>query len=93
MADTVGVYSSSTLIYTGKGQLTGLVISTSAASGTATLYDHDEASGTKIFEVIVAAGHPAIIFFSDPFSPRFVIGLYLALAANMSATLWTVNRA
>ena len=92
MADIVGVHSASALIYTGKGSLTGVVISTSAASGTATFYDHDEASGTKILEVIVAAGHPAIIFFCDPFAPRFVIGLYLALAANMTATLWAVTR-
>jgi hypothetical protein len=91
MADAVGVYSANALIFTGKGQLTGLVISTSAASATATLYDHDEASGTKIFEVIVSAGHPAIVFFADRFAPRFAIGLYLALAANMSATVWSLQ--
>jgi hypothetical protein len=91
MADSIGVYTSSAAIHTGKGQLTGVVISTSAAAGTATFYDHDEASGTKILEVIVAAGHPAIIFFAERFAPRSAIGLYIALGANMTATVWSVQ--
>ena len=91
MADSLGVYSASALIHTGKGQLTGVIISTSAATATATFYNHDAASETKVLEVIVAAGHPAIVFFSDRYAPRFTIGLYLALAANMTATVWTVQ--
>ncbi len=91
MADSLGVYSSSSLIHTGKGQLTGVIISTSAASGTATFYDDTTADTPKILEVIVAAGHPAIVFFSDRYAPRFTIGLYLALAANMTATVWTLQ--
>jgi hypothetical protein len=91
MADSIGVYSASGLVYTGKGQLTGVIISTSAASGTASLDDSTDGTGTKLFEVIVSAGHPAIIFFSDRFAPRFATGLYITLAANMTATLWSAQ--
>jgi hypothetical protein len=92
MADSIKVVSASALIHTGKGQLTGVMISTSAASGTATFYDDTTADTPKILEVIVAAGHPAIVFFADRFSPRFTVGLYLALSANMTATVWSVLR-
>jgi hypothetical protein len=91
MADKVAVYSASALIYTGKGVLSGVIISTSAASGTATLYDDTTADTPKILEVIVAAGHPAILFFADRFAPRFAVGLYLALGANMTATVWSMQ--
>jgi hypothetical protein len=89
MADQLNVLSASGLLITGKGQLTGFMISTSAVSGTATFYDNTAGSGTKIVEVIVSTGHPAIVFLSDAFSPRFATGLYLALAASMTATVWS----
>ncbi len=91
MADALAVYSASALIHTGKGVLSGVIISTSAAAATATFYDNTAGSGTKIVEVIVAAGHPAILFFADRFAPRFATGLYLVLAANMTATVWSVQ--
>ncbi len=89
MADCLNVISASAKIHDGKGQLVGYVISTSDANAKATFYDNTAGSGTKIGEVIVAAGHPAQVFFKDPLAPRFVTGLYLALAANMTATVWT----
>ncbi len=89
MADLQAVYSSSSLIRTGRGQLDGCVISTTSATGvTATFYDNTSGSGTKIFEANVIVGHPLIMFFSETFSPGFATGLYLALAANMTATVW-----
>ncbi len=91
MANSLTVHSASALIHTGKGLLTAAIISTSAASGTATFYDNTSAAVPKIVEVIVAAGHPAILFFADRFAPRFATGLYLALAANMTATVWSVQ--
>jgi hypothetical protein len=91
MADALSVHTASALIYTGKGVLSGAIISTTAATATATFYDNTSAANPKIVEVIVAAGHPAILFFADRFAPRFATGLYLALGANMTATVWTVQ--
>jgi hypothetical protein len=88
MADSRIVLSASGQVITGKGQLTGMMISTSGTTGTATFYNNTSGTGTKVLEVIVSAGHPAIVFFSDAFSPRFTAGLFLVLAANMSATVW-----
>jgi hypothetical protein len=89
MADYISVVSASAGIHTGKGQLSGVMISTSGASGTATFYDNTAGSGTKILEVIVSVGHPAIVFFTDAFSPRFATGLYLSLSPSMTTTIWS----
>jgi hypothetical protein len=89
MADHLDVIVTSSLIHTGKGQLSGIMISTSGASGTATFYDNTAGSGTKILEVIVSTGHPAIVFFTDAFSPRFATGLYISLSPSMTTTVWS----
>ena len=88
MADALAVYSANALIYTGKGQLTGVVISCSSATpGAVTFYDNTSAAGTKLLEVLVSAGYPFQILFGERFCPTFVTGLYIALAANMTATV------
>jgi hypothetical protein len=89
MADALTVYTASALVDTGKGQLEGIVISTTTAGATATFYDNTAGSGTRIFEVNVSIGNPAIIFFSERFCIKYVTGLYLTLAANMSAVVWS----
>ncbi len=89
MADKVGVYSSSSLVHTGSGQLMGIVLSSSTGSPLATVYDNTTNSGTKVFEAYVANTESLVIFFSERFAPKFVTGLYIALAANITAVLWT----
>ena len=92
MADIQKVYTASALIHTGHGQLAGVVITTTSTTGaTATFYDNTAGSGTKLLELIVTNLAPVVIFFSDRFSPRFATGLYLTLAANMSATVWAAG--
>ena len=88
MADNVKVYTGNNLLYTGQGQLVGLVITASAGSPLATFYDNTSAAGTKIFECYVPSTDHVAIFFADRYSPRFSTGLYLALAANLTATVW-----
>jgi hypothetical protein len=90
MADKLAVHSASALIYTGKGQLNGFVIScTSTTPALATFYDGINDGGTKMLEVNVASPYPVIIFFSEHLRPTFVTGLYLKLAANLTATVWS----
>ena len=89
MADLLNVYTTSALIDTGKGQLEGILISTTTTGATATCYDNTAGTGTKLFEVNVSIGHPAIIFFSERFAIKYTTGLYLTLAANMSAVVWS----
>jgi hypothetical protein len=83
MADVVSVTAVSALIYTGKGQLAGIVLSCSSTTAAlATFYDNTSAAGTKLLEVYVASPDPVIIFFGERLAPVFAIGLYLALAAH-----------
>jgi hypothetical protein len=90
MADKLAVYSASALIYTGKGQLDGFVIScTSTTAALTTFYDGLNDGGQKMVEVNVASPDPVIIFFPERFSPTFATGLYLKLAANSTATVWS----
>ncbi len=89
MADQLAVYAVSSLIHTGSGQLTGFLVTTSAASSIVTFYDNTAGSGTKICEVISSVGHPANVFFSERFFPRFSIGLYVVLPANTTVTVWS----
>ena len=90
MADAVAVYSASAGIYTGKGVLQAVVITTSSATGvTATFYDNTAGSGTKLLEVMIAVSSPVVLFFPDHLAPRFATGLYIVLAANMTATVWS----
>jgi hypothetical protein len=88
MSDKVQVASSSTLLHTGRGQLVGLVFSSSTSSALATFYDNTASSGTKIFEAYVNTNNLVSIFFSDRFAPFFTTGLYMSLAANLTATIW-----
>jgi hypothetical protein len=90
MADTRNVLAASGLIDTGKGVLAGLVITCSSSTAAlATFYDNTAGSGTKILEGYVSSTHPLVIFFSDRFAPIYATGLYLLLAANLTATVWT----
>jgi hypothetical protein len=95
MADIQQVKTSSGLIVTGKGILTGLIASVTAASTQATItaYDNTAASGTIIFQVEVYSGQaPLVLFFPDRFAPRFSTGLYLALDANLTVVVWASQR-
>lgn len=87
MADKVEVFSSSSLVHTGKGQVFGLVLTPSTGAPKVTLFDNTTNSGTKIFEAYV--DEPIVIFFNDRQAPSFTTGLYIEMAANMTATLWT----
>jgi len=90
MADVISYHSASALIYTGPGELIGFVVSCSSATGTQfEFFDNDEASGTWLFSAFVSSNHPLIIFFPEHVRPRFTIGLYLVLEANVIATVWT----
>ena len=89
MPDKVAVYAASALIHTGKGQLAGIVITASAGNPLATFYDNTAGSGTKVLEAYVNTAQPLIIFFSERFAPSFATGLYLVLAANLTATVWS----
>jgi hypothetical protein len=88
MADSRSVIVSSTLLHTGKGELYGLVITASTGAPLVTIYDNTAGSGTKIFEAYVSSTIPLIIFFQGQFAPRFATGLYVTLAANLTATIW-----
>ena len=90
MADVLSVHAASALIYTGKGQIAGVVISSSTAgvAQIATFYDNTAGSGTKLLESYIST-FPVVIFFEERFSPTFATGLYLVLAANMIVTVWT----
>ncbi len=89
MADVLGVHVASTLLHTGKGQLAGVVLTCSSGNATATFYDNTAGSGTKIFEASVTYLTPLVIFFGDRYAPRFATGLYLTLAANLFAVVWS----
>jgi hypothetical protein len=90
MADKFTVYSASALIYTGKGQVNGFVIScTSTTPALATFYDGITDGGGKMFEVNVASPDPVIIFLPEHLRLVFYVGLYLKLAANLTATVWS----
>jgi hypothetical protein len=88
MADKTGVYSSSSLLRTGRGQLVGMVLSCSSGTPAATFYDNISGSGSKLFEIFVQVGYPQSFFFSERFALDFSTGLYLSLGANLSASVW-----
>jgi hypothetical protein len=89
MTDKIYPISTSTLLHTGAGELVGLVLTASVGNPLCTIYDNTTNSGTKIFEAYCGVNHPLIIFFDDRTAPRFGTGLYVALAVNLTATLWT----
>jgi hypothetical protein len=90
MPDARAVYTVSTLIHTGRGQLMGLVITNSSAtSSIATFYDNTAGSGTKLLELHVSDADPAQVFFAGRFAPKFSTGLYLSLGSNLTATIWS----
>ncbi len=89
MADVISVHPATALVHSGKTQLIGLVITASVANAKFTIDDSIGGGGTKILEGFVSTPQPLVLFFSDQHSPRFATGLYLTLAANMEAILWT----
>ena len=95
MPDSLTVLSSSSLVHTGKGIVSGLIASVYHANAhkTLILYDNTAASGTKILQVeIDDAMQPFVVFFSDRFAPRFATGLYAALDADLVVNLWVVTK-
>lgn len=89
MANAVTITTVGALIHTGKGAITGLVITASTGNPLTTFYDNTAGSGTKLFEVYTSSAHPTVIFFPDAYALRFTTGCYIALAANQTATVWT----
>ena len=90
MADVISYHSASALIYTGKGELIGFVVSCSSATGTQfEFFDNTSASGTWLFSAFVSSEHPLVIFFPESVRPRFTIGLYVVLELNVIATVWS----
>jgi hypothetical protein len=92
MSDIQQVITSSTLIHTGIGALSGLVVSVDGSTpATLTCYDNTSASGKVIFQAHISpesAQQPFEIFFADRFAPRFLTGLYISLGTAMSANVW-----
>jgi len=88
MADHQQTISSSTLLRTGKGQLMGFSITSTVGAPKATFYDNTSDSGTVIYEANVSVFSHVTIFFPDRFAPFFTTGLYLKLAADLTATVW-----
>jgi len=88
MADGIAVITTGTLIHTGEGQLYGILLTASSGNPLCTIYDNTEGSIPKLIELYGAVNHPVYIFFPDRFAPRFATGLYVALAANLTATVW-----
>jgi hypothetical protein len=88
MSDKTQTVSTSTLLHTGAGQLMAVAISSSSGSPIATFYDNTSGSGTKIFEAYVPTGYPLLHKFGEILAPFFSNGLYLSLAAGMTATVW-----
>lgn len=88
MSDHRETISSSTLLRTGKGQLMGLSITATAGAPKATFYDNTAGSGTVIYEANVSYLTNVTIFFPDRFAPFFTTGLYVTLAADLTATVW-----
>jgi len=89
MTDVLSVHNADGVIATGMGYLVGIHVSTASIAQEVTLYDHDEASGTKIFETYVTSSAPVTIFFATKFAPKYETGLYLDLGTNCSVVLWT----
>ena len=95
MADVLQVITVSTAVVSGKGVLTGLIVSlgTTSSSGTIIIYDSTSASGTVIFQAeVFSSNRPTVILFEDRFAPRFTTGLYVALDANMIANIFATER-
>jgi hypothetical protein len=89
MADTTLTKTASALLYTGAGYIAGIIVTNSnAAAEPVTIYDAVTAVAPKIFEAHVNTQTPLIIFFPDRYAPRFTIGAYLALGADLTATVW-----
>lgn len=96
MSDIHGVISTSTLIHTGIGMLTGLVASVDGTSDAlVTCYDNTSASGTILFQAYIGPSdqnQPYQVFFSDRFAIRFTTGLYIAITGlGASVNYWGVG--
>lgn len=94
MADYVSVHSVSTLVHTGKGQFTGIVLTAKSGTPLCTIYNNTTNAGTKIFEAYAPVNHPLVILFDDRFAPRFTTGCYIELTGSadpsiVTATFWT----
>lgn len=92
MSDIQQVITTSTLISSTPGVLSGLVLSVSgSAAATVTCYDNTSAGGKVIFQAQVPPASvqgPLCLFFAERFAPRFLTGLYVSLGLGVSAVLW-----
>jgi hypothetical protein len=89
MADKINVSTASALLHTGNGQVVGLLITSSAANAVVTIYDNTAGSGIVIFSAVVSTPQPLLIFFADRFVIKYSTGLYLNLAAGLTAVVWS----
>jgi hypothetical protein len=92
MADDLTLYVSedSELVFTGKGHVTGMIVTSSETeAGGCMLYDAPtDSGGPKIFECMVTVYGPQQYFFKDQFSPRFHDGLFIHLGVGVYATIY-----
>jgi len=79
MADYQTVITTNTLLHTGPGCLTGVVISTdSSGAARAIFYDGTSAAGAPILTAVIFPSNPPFTFFPRPdLRPRFSQGLYI----------------
>jgi hypothetical protein len=89
MPDILVVKNASGVVCAGKCQLVGYIITCTATSGGQAIFDDSvDGSGTQLVSVRATAYAPVSVYLKEPFFPLFSTGMYLTLAANMSATLW-----
>ena len=94
MADKLYLYNptQNLQVDTGKGHLAGVIITCDdqAAAGAVTIYDYAGGGppSEKIFEVVVTAPIPIIIFFNDRYAPRFQDGLWLISTDHVYVTMY-----
>ncbi len=90
MADRLNLYTASSLVYTGKGHLTGILVSTTSATAVGCIcYDATtDGGGAKLFEMMVTDQSPVVIWFKDQYAPRFSTGLFIHLGLGMYATVY-----
>jgi hypothetical protein len=81
VAKSSGALTSSTLLKTGPGLLSGvIVVANGTNEATITIYDNTSAAGTKIFEAQITT--PKATPFPFPIPVNFKIGAYVAISGT-----------
>lgn len=94
MTDKLYIYTpdQNLQVDTGKGHLAGVIITSTSLTGPkgCTIFDYAGAGppSEKIFEVMVNAYTPVIIFFNDRYAPRFQDGVWLIAGAEVYVTMY-----